>query len=423
MTTLPVPIQNALDFEKANWTNGCSVLDDSFYLAPSDAAQAAPGTLLKVQTDIDTTQYMIPPATALSRIMYQSETLHGARVPVTAFVLWPYSPRAQPDGHPVVAWAHGTSGADASAAPSHLKNLWQHFLAPYQIALQGYVVVATDYAGLGVGKHPSGEPIPHDYLGSPANANDVVYSVIAARAAFKELSKEFVVIGHSQGGGAAWAVAQREAKIPVPGYLGSVAVSPYTSLLDEPGKFSTLVGAAMCPSIAAAIPDFDPKDLLTPEGQGRVGMMFQTGAGIACSLAMFLGTELLKPGWKENQHFLEHQSLTSNGGKPIKGPLLVIHGEADPRLSYETVERAVHKTAEMFPSAQLEFVTLPHVTHAPALPASQRRWMDWIADRFAGREVQPGVKRSELARARPDTAYQKEQNWYLEAASTFYHAP
>ena len=138
---------------------------------------------------------------------------------------------------------------------------------------------------------------------------------------------------------------------------------------------------------------------------------------------MFHGAELLKPGWKENQHFLEHQSLTSNGGKPIKGPLLVIHGDADPRLSYETVERAVQKMAEMFPLAQLEFVTLPNVTHAPALPASQRLWMDWIADRFEGREVQPGVKRSELARARPDTAYQKEQNWYLEGASTFYHAP
>lgn len=71
------------------------------------------------------------------------------------------------------------------------------------------MVVATDYAGLGVGLDEKGDKILHEYLASPAAANEVVYSVQAARQAFPELSKDFVVMGHSQGGGAAWAVAQR----------------------------------------------------------------------------------------------------------------------------------------------------------------------------------------------------------------------
>lgn len=40
----------------------------------------------------------------------------------------------------------------------------------------------------------------HEYLASPSQANDIVHSVSAAHSAFPELSKDCVVIGHSQGG-------------------------------------------------------------------------------------------------------------------------------------------------------------------------------------------------------------------------------
>ena len=210
MDTLPTPVSEALQLERSNWSNG-SVLDDAFYTVPVDSAQAPAGTLLKVEKDADTSKYLLPPATALSRFVYQSESLSGALVRVSALVLWPYSPKSQSDGFPVVAWAHGTSGTFPDCAPSHHKDLWQHFLAPYQLALQGYVVVATEYAGLGVHQRPSGQPIVHGYLAAPSQANDVIYSVQAARSAFRDLSREFVIVGHSQGGGAAWAVAQRKA--------------------------------------------------------------------------------------------------------------------------------------------------------------------------------------------------------------------
>lgn len=107
-------------------------------------------------------------------------------------------------------WAHGTSGGSKDAAPSRIRNLWQHFVGPYQLALQGYVVVAPDYSGLGLSQDALGKPIVHEYMASPSQANDLVYSAQAAQAAFHELSKQFVVVGHSLGGGAAWAVAQRQ---------------------------------------------------------------------------------------------------------------------------------------------------------------------------------------------------------------------
>ena len=422
MERLPSGVAEALDFEKSNWTQG-SVVNDSFYNAPQEALDSPPGALLKIERETDTTKYMIPLTAALSRFIYQSETLRGSKVPVSAYVLWPYSPRSQPDGYPVVAWAHGTSGMDANAAPSHHRNLWQHFLAPYQIALQGYVVVATDYAGLGVKKDASGHPIVHEYLASPSQANDVVHSVTAARAAFPELSANFVVIGHSQGGGAAWSVAQRAALISVPGYLGAVAVSPYTSLLEEETEVAKMLTPTICPGIASVFPEFSPRDLLTAEGEERLDTIHQTGAALGSASALLSRVDTLKPNWKENTHYRQYLALTSNGGKAIKGPLLISHGKSDPALGVEVVEKAIKKTANLFPFSQIEYISLSDVTHTSALPASQRLWMDWIGDRFAGREVESGCHSHELAGARPHRSQQSVPNWYLESATQPYHAP
>lgn len=94
----------------------------------------------------------------------------------------------------------------------------------------------------------------HEYLASPSQGNDFIHSISAARTAFHELSKQFVVIGHSQGGGAAWAVAQKAAAGHIPGYLGAIAISPYTNFLI----FSPRIGAAICRAVASVFPDFDP---------------------------------------------------------------------------------------------------------------------------------------------------------------------
>lgn len=46
------------------------------------------------------------------------------------------------------------------------------------------MVVATDYAGLGVGVDTLGKSIVHEYLNGVAQANDVAYSILAAQKAF-----------------------------------------------------------------------------------------------------------------------------------------------------------------------------------------------------------------------------------------------
>ncbi|KAL8805283.1 MAG: hypothetical protein Q9182_002051 [Xanthomendoza sp. 2 TL-2023] len=423
MDDVPAAVQEALRYEKTNWANG-SVFDQAFYQAPYQSANDPPGTPLNVEYETDTSKYLLPPATSMSRFLYQSQRLGGITVPASAAILWPYSPRLHVDNkYPVVAWAHGTSGLFPENAPSNHRGLWQHFLAPFQLVSAGYVVVMPDYAGLGPSETGSGERIVHQYLACPAHANDVVYAVQAAQRVFQELSKEWVVIGHSQGGGAAWAVAQRQASTPVDGYLGAVAVSPFTRLCELQEPFRAVITLAMAPGWVKWDDEQKLSNIVSEEGQRILATMEKLGAGVGASLPLILGKDLLQPHWQSNPAFRNFLDEIENGGKRTSGALLVIHGETDDRLSVDTTIKAIEDTAAAYPDSQLELIRLPEISHVPALQASQRVWMDWIADRFAGREVKQGLRSTTMEIARPRGSYQKEQNWYLEAATAPFHAP
>ncbi|KAI4259759.1 MAG: hypothetical protein L6R42_004404 [Xanthoria sp. 1 TBL-2021] len=426
MDAIPTAAQDALRYEKTNWANG-SVFDQEFYQVPPrvDGDKELPGAPLKVEHETDTSKYLLPPMTSMSRFIYQSENLLGLSVPASAAILWPYSPKTHTDGkYPVIAWAHGTSGIFAENAPSNHRSLWQHFLAPYQLVSAGYAVVMPDYAGLGVSKTAKGEKIVHQYLACPAHANDVVFAVQAAQSVWKdELSKDWVVIGHSQGGGAAWAVAERQARKPVDGYLGAVAVSPFTTLYELEDPFCSVLAHAMTPGWVDWDEEEKSSNLVTEDGRKRLKIIEEIGAGTSASLPLLLADGLMKPGWQLNRAFRNFLEEVENGGKEIGGPLLVIHGETDERLCIDATANAVANTAQDWPESRLEFIRLPGVSHVPALQAGQRVWMDWIADRFAGREVKQGVTTMTLKTARPGRSYQKEHNWYLEAATEPFHAP
>lgn len=135
--------------------------------------------------------------------------------------------------------------------------------------LRGYVVVAPVYAGLGVAQDAEGNAVNHTWFPNLSHANDLFYAVQAVQSGFEELSKQFVVMGHSQGGGMAWAAAQRQAVRPVEGYLGAIAASPPTSFI-ETAKSTPACNFAgpwmLIQALLSNFPDFDPSDILTPAG-------------------------------------------------------------------------------------------------------------------------------------------------------------
>lgn len=416
-------VEVALNVERTNWATG-SVGEDQFYQPPELNPSSPPGSLLKVEEYTNTSSYTLAPNLAMSRILFTSVDLDGSTVPASAYVLWPWQARTFPgsslniSGVPAVAWAHGTSGVFGECAPSHIRNLWYQFSAPFTLALQGYAVVAPDYAGLGVNRTAKGEPIFHQYLAHPAAANDLFYAMQAARTAFPELSKHFVTMGHSQGGGAAWATAHRQALTPVEGYLGTVAGSP------DPNNYENIKatgGVGVAPRIARGLgsvfPSFNYSEWFEPEGVRKLNLLEELSGCNSVSNQLVPQAEgLIKPDWQESWYLRAYSDLSDPSRKPIAGPMLIVQGTGDTAVPANVVSKAVDETCAMFPDSHIHYATFEGASHVPILNAAQQIWLQWIEDRFTGKQIPSGCIKEYHRPLRSLGNYQKELEYYLQLA-------
>ncbi|KAI0861051.1 secretory lipase [Xylaria cubensis] len=404
----------ALDFERSNWAGSSTQLDPFYQDVPSHAGLAA-GVPLKVEPVSNASLYTLPPGVSLSRILFTTETLNGTVIPASAFVLWPYLPRSfdaltpysnftngTSKPQPIIGWGHGTSGWSGECGPSHIRNLWYQFSAPYTMALQGYVVVAPDYAGLGLDHDSNGNFIAHQFGANPASGGDIIHAIEAAQKAWPaRLSREFVIMGHSQGGGAAWGAAERLSSHPVKGYLGTVAGSPLTSLLDN-ANFAqevapTVLGeglARFSTAIGSVFPEFKASDWLTELGVNLTNANQELQGCQAVALELIAGYNLSRPDWNDTWYLDAFDGLTRNGGKEFAGPMLVLQGMADNAVPPPLVTATVNATCAALPDSQLEYAMFDGVGHVPVLYAGQQVWLDWIADRFKGVGVAKGCKQT-----------------------------
>ena len=135
------------------------------------------------------------------RILYSSTDGVGGKNPVAVSGAV-FLPQGTPPagGWPLMAWAHGTTGIADTCAPSWNKRSERDAAYLNAWLQQGFAIVATDYQGLGT-------PGPHPYLAVRPEAYSVLDSVRAALKAFPAIANRIVVVGQSQGGGAAFATA------------------------------------------------------------------------------------------------------------------------------------------------------------------------------------------------------------------------
>ena len=387
-------LENAYNFEYSQYAGG-STDEDAFYDISDiqNGSSLAPGTLLRSEDFTNLTNYSLAPNVALSRILYVSENLNGSVVPASAFILWPFSPRkfstfTEP-GAPVVVWNHPTSGFFGPAAPSKHRTLWIGDNAVFPLALAGYAVVAPDFVGLGVSKDFNGNHLAHQYLSTPVQANDGIYAFIAAKTVFGDrLTKEFVVMGHSQGGGSSWGFAELMARKPElsTGYLGAVAASPAAEVFGIATYFSApFIGFGL----SSVFPDFSLSDWLTPFGLGRANLLQQLEGGLTDAFLLFTTKQdIVSSGFLGSWYLQAYAALSNAGRKPIAGPLLVIQGTSDPYVSYSATTQIVDDTCTMFPDNQIQFQVINGTGHVPTLDASRQIWMSWIEDRFNGKTLQ-----------------------------------
>jgi hypothetical protein len=189
------------------------------------ATQAAgPGTVRSVER-LDRSLW-IPQTTARAFVLeYATTNPFGERGSSTGTVFLPKG-KAPSGGWPVISWAHGTSGLGDSCAPSRVGPALPARDWPYLAnwMREGYAIVASDYVGLGT-------PGLQAYLHGRSTAHSVVDMVKAGRNFAREqlpkrqrLSRRWVVIGQSQGGGAAIYTARYATEFGGPGldYRGAV---------------------------------------------------------------------------------------------------------------------------------------------------------------------------------------------------------
>lgn len=215
----------------------------------------------------------LPGAARSLRITYLStDGITGkGLVPVTAEVIVPAG-KAPAGGWPIVAWAHGTVGVADHCAPS--ANPWSERNRDYLSAWmkRGFAIVGTDYQGLG-------SPGPHAYLNTRVEAYSVLDSVRAALAFVPGLQNRIMIVGQSQGGGAAFAsAAYAPDYAPDLNIRGTVATgAPYisqellhqmtTAGAHETGFNPVIVYTFyLAQGLSGYDLDFKPESVFTPRG-------------------------------------------------------------------------------------------------------------------------------------------------------------
>jgi len=246
---------------------------ETFYASPTPMASAPPGTVVRAESVVGA-----PPGARASRVLYHSTDAAGDDTIVSGLVVVPDGPAPQ-EGRIIVSWAHPTTGTAPRCAPSS-------GIAPFALVegltdllADGYVVVATDYAGMGIAGAPS-------FLIGETEAANVLDIARAARTMSDvDAGNQLLLWGHSQGGHAALFAAERAADYaPELELLGVAVAAPatdLTSLLNaDIGDVSGVtIGAyafdAYARAYSSRLPDDPLASILSTAGVAEVPRMAQ----------------------------------------------------------------------------------------------------------------------------------------------------
>lgn len=209
------------------------------------------------------------------RILYSTTDQHNLRAVSTGAVFVPKG-EAPPGGWPVIAWAHGTFGLGDDCTPSaHPRSARDNEYLSHWLD-QGYVVVGSDYTGLGT-------PGLMSYLNSVATAHAIIDSVIAAHHMELPLSPKWALVGQSQGGAAAVASARWATEFSMgtgldyrgvvatgtPANIDDVVITAGPDMVLPPGlgPIASAYTAYILAGFREARPDLAIDSVLTPAGR------------------------------------------------------------------------------------------------------------------------------------------------------------
>lgn len=361
------------------------------------------------------------------RIAYISSDLNDKPTISTGILMAPKG-KAPAGGRPIISWSHGTTGNAQNCGPSQVENpaqaLNQYFLVGgnswtdyglpsiEQFIKDGYVVVGTDYQGLGGGGR-------HQYAVAKTNGRDAINAARAA-GSMKELgtNKQTVMIGWSQGAGSAMGASQADylAKkgtaydgLNVVGFV-TMAIPDFAmyapAKLDEAGATKLVTDFAngwstdafafahMSMNLwgtQAAFPDkLKMSDIFTDEGAKVLDEIYSNKCVHTATdtINFNYGTtykSLMRPqpqnavAWAQA---IIAGTLDSNV-KPI-APVLILYGNKDTTLPPSMGEFYRNKMCAI--GGNVARIQLPgDQNHFTTPPQSPPFYLPWIKDRLAGK--------------------------------------
>jgi pimeloyl-ACP methyl ester carboxylesterase len=351
-------------------TQSSNKFSTSFYNTPSSIPSNAPGTVLRFET------MNAPfPESQAWRVLYTSTGINGEPIAVSGMVFAPTGP-IPPGGRPVVSWAHPTTGIDDQCAPSRSPKPYDDVQGLADFLNLGWVVVATDYQGLGTdGMHP--------YLVGASEAQGTIDIVRAARNMNETgASSQYFVFGHSQGGQAALFAGQMaSAYAPELQLLGVAAAAPAGLLVPLFQADKNTAAGAVLGSYAVVswsnIFGYDEATVVKSSLSDRVHAVSEkcvVGGSRLSDIELGINDLILKGRmWAADPAttapWSNQFALNTAAQSPITTPLLLTQGTADKIITPSTTAELTAKYVAMGNNQATEQV-MDGVDHMKAGKAS-----------------------------------------------------
>lgn len=366
------------------------------------------------------------------RIAYVSSDLFDRPTISTGLVIAPQG-KAPKGGRPIVAWSHGTTGTAQNCGPSQVldpaQDLNLYFLiggtswtdfglpAATDFIKQGYVLVATDYQGLGGGGK-------HQYAIAATQGRDLINSARAAGSmGLSGSSKKVAFYGWSQGGGSVIAAASSTAYIQRNNtafdgmeVVGAVSMAPdalsgmipkeamtdpaaasktwqsmITVFADNIFNFSHF--AMNVWAMDGVFPDLKMTDVFTADGAKTINAIQATKcmhAG-ADTYVFNVGAsykDMFSPQPTNLQAWMKAIVAGSTPNDKPVAPMLMFWGDKDTVMP--PIQSEIYQKQKCAIGGNVQRVHLPGANHFTTPGLAQPIFTQWIKDRFDGKPAPNG---------------------------------
>jgi pimeloyl-ACP methyl ester carboxylesterase len=323
-------------------------------------------------------------------ILYTSRSPQGDRIAVSGSVSVPEGKKPK-GGWPVISYAHGTTGAADSCAPTRVRP--GSVVAPYVSYVDpqlqdwidaGYAVVRTDFQGLGT-------PGPHPYLVGESEGRGVLDIVSAARQLVPSIGKKFLIAGHSQGGQSAlFAAGLAKSWAPKLKLRGTVSYAPASHIYEQAKILPSLTSPSGLSALAATIfegasttsDDIKVKDLLTTEAQALYPQVDRTCLAQLSEPDSFGGVapaDLLQEPIDNSPDFADVLK-EMNPDLKIGPPILLAQGLADTTVFPSFTDLLNGQLVDR--GDDVDYRTYPGVTHGQIVDAAEDDAMAFFEQRL-----------------------------------------